>query len=59
LSAQRYQAALGKAWSANLPAATIQDLNQKLTESERRLTTQEGLLRRPWYKHMIYVPGVY
>jgi len=59
LSAQRYQAALAKAWSANLPAATIQDLNQKLTESERSLTTQEGLLRRPWYKHMIYAPGVY
>ena len=28
-------------------------------ESERRLTTPEGLLRRPWYKHMIYAPGVY
>jgi N-acetylated-alpha-linked acidic dipeptidase len=28
-------------------------------ESERRLTTPEGLLRRHWYKHMIYAPGVY
>ena len=28
-------------------------------ESERRLTSPEGLLRRPWYKHMIYAPGVY
>ncbi|MGH9736428.1 MAG: transferrin receptor-like dimerization domain-containing protein, partial [Candidatus Acidiferrales bacterium] len=26
---------------------------------EHDLTTQEGLLRRPWYKHMIYAPGVY
>jgi N-acetylated-alpha-linked acidic dipeptidase len=34
-------------------------LNQKLMETERRLTTPEGLLRRPWYKHMIYAPGVY
>ncbi len=34
-------------------------MNEKLTESERRLTTQEGLLRRGWYKHMIYAPGVY
>jgi N-acetylated-alpha-linked acidic dipeptidase len=23
------------------------------------LTTQEGLLRRGWYKHMIDAPGVY
>ena len=57
LSAQRYQTALNKAWGAGLPAATLQDLNQKLAESERRLTTPEGLLRRPWYKHMIYAPG--
>lgn len=58
-SAERYQAALQKAWPAGLSAATLQDLNQKLIESERRLTTPEGLLRRGWYKHMIYAPGVY
>ena len=58
-SAERYQAALQKAWPAGVSAATLLDLNQKLRESERRLTTPEGLLRRPWYKHMIYAPGVY
>ena len=58
-SADRYQAALKKAWPAGLPAATMQDVNQKLMESERHLTTSDGLLRRPWYKHMIYAPGVY
>ena len=58
-SADRYQAALKKAWPAGVSAATIQYLNQKLMESERRLTTPEGLLRRSWYKHMIYAPGVY
>jgi N-acetylated-alpha-linked acidic dipeptidase len=58
-SAQRYHAALEKAWAAGLSAATLQDLNHKLMESERRLTSHEGLLRRPWYKHMIYAPGVY
>src|SRR6266851_206806 len=58
-SADRYQVALKKAWPAGVSAATLQDLNQKLKESERRLTTPEGLLRRPWYKHMIYAPGVY
>ena len=58
-SAERYQAALKKAWPAGLSAATLADLNQKLKESERRLTSPQGLLRRPWYKHIIYAPGVY
>ena len=58
-SAERYQAALKKAWPVGLPAATLQDLNQKLMESERHLTSSDGLLRRPWYKHMLYAPGLY
>jgi N-acetylated-alpha-linked acidic dipeptidase len=58
-SAARYQSALKKAWPAGVSAATLADLNQKLKESERRLTAPDGLLRRSWYKHMIYAPGVY
>ena len=34
-------------------------LNQELIESERRLTNADGLPRRPWYKHLLYAPGVY
>ena len=30
-----------------------------LVESERRLMSDAGLLRRPWYRHMIYAPGIY
>ncbi len=59
LTAQRYQTALDKAWGAGLSDAALQDLNRGLMASERRLTTEEGLPRRPWYKHMIYAPGVY
>jgi N-acetylated-alpha-linked acidic dipeptidase len=58
LSAERYQkstAALRRA-AANANFAT---LNQLLLQSERRLTLEEGLPRRPWYKHMIYAPGWY
>ena len=59
-AAQHYHDALGKAWAAgNIPSTTLEDLNRKLMESERRLTTQEGLPHRGWYKHMIYAPGVY
>jgi N-acetylated-alpha-linked acidic dipeptidase len=59
MAAQRYQDALRKAWPAGIPADTLASLNQKLMQSERRLTSEEGILRRGWYKHMIYVPGVY
>ena len=58
-SAERYRTAVQKAWPAGISAAKLADLNQKLMESERRLITPEGLLRRPWYKHMLYAPGVY
>jgi len=58
-SAQRYQAAVNKQWSDGVSAAVVHDLNRKLVDSERRLTSNEGLLRRPWYRHMIYAPGVY
>jgi N-acetylated-alpha-linked acidic dipeptidase len=40
-------------------ASTLATLNHELMESERRLTNSEGLPRRPWYKHLLYAPGVY
>jgi len=60
-SARRYQEALQKAWASSqgVPPAMLADLNQKMMESERRLTDDAGLPRRSWYKHMIYAPGVY
>lgn len=40
-------------------AGLVASVNRKLIESERRLTSTEGLLRRPWYRHMLYAPGIY
>ena len=40
-------------------ASSLQALNQQLIESERKLTNNDGLPRRPWYKHLLYAPGVY
>jgi N-acetylated-alpha-linked acidic dipeptidase len=34
-------------------------LNARLIESERTLTSNDGLPRRPWFKHLLYAPGVY
>jgi N-acetylated-alpha-linked acidic dipeptidase len=48
------QAALGQE-----DAQWLHALNEQLIESERKLTSDDGLPRRPWYKHLIYAPGVY
>ncbi len=60
-SAERYSKALATAQEklGQVPVAQLASLNQKLIESERRLTNPDGLPRRPWYKHLIYAPGVY
>ena len=42
-----------------LARASLQEVNAKLIESERKLTSPEGLPGRPWYKHQIYAPGAY
>ena len=34
-------------------------MNELLIRSERVLTSPDGLPRRPWFKHLIYAPGVY
>lgn len=34
-------------------------LDQLLYTTERRLTSEQGLPRRPWYKHLLYAPGYY
>jgi N-acetylated-alpha-linked acidic dipeptidase len=60
-SADRYQKALAKTESAlsETQEETLHTLNAKLIDSERKLTNDDGLPRRPWYKHLLYAPGVY
>jgi N-acetylated-alpha-linked acidic dipeptidase len=61
-SSERFQAALRKVQEnggAAMDHASLADLNQTLMDSERKLTTSEGLPRRPWYRHQIYAPGYY
>lgn len=61
-AAKGYQKALALAQpgfgkAANAPA--VQELNQLLLQAERRLTDPAGLPHRPWYKHLLYAPGIY
>ena len=38
--------------------ANIREINQRLYQLERNLTTEAGLPLRPWFKHLIYAPGL-
>jgi len=61
-AADRYERALTKAAAnggAALAKPEAQALNAALLQSERALTTADGLPRRPWYRHQIYAPGYY
>jgi N-acetylated-alpha-linked acidic dipeptidase len=61
-SAKHYHQALAQKQASlgdDTVAAKLGALNRELIESERRLTNADGLPRRPWYKHLLYAPGVY
>jgi N-acetylated-alpha-linked acidic dipeptidase len=54
-SSRKYDSARQKVNAAGNARA----VNAKLMESERRLIDPAGLPGRPWYRHMIYAPGLY
>lgn len=39
--------------------AAIAGINKRLYQAEQKLLSENGLPRRPWYKHTIYAPGFY
>jgi N-acetylated-alpha-linked acidic dipeptidase len=60
-SAQQLEDHLAKSrlGSHSLPSDAERKLDEAFMSMERFLTREEGLPRRPWYKHMIYAPGFY
>ena len=56
-SAQAY--AQARNTSPVLSATQKKELDLILYQTERFLTSDEGLPRRPWYKHHVYAPGFY
>ena len=39
--------------------ASLTAVNSRLAQAERALTSPAGLPSRPWYKHLLYAPGLY
>jgi N-acetylated-alpha-linked acidic dipeptidase len=61
-SAQHYSKAIqgfDASPAASSSSQSLQALNQKLIQSERKLSNPKGLPRRPWFQSMIYAPGYY
>ena len=59
-AAAAYDAALGAALQeGEVPNEARRELNRMLARAERWLVRDEGLPRRPWFRHQIYAPGFY
>lgn len=43
----------------NIAPEKLSELNTLLYKAEQELLTDNGLPRRPWYRHTIYAPGYY
>ncbi len=57
-----YRKALDRATAnggAAIAKASLAEVNQGLMESEHKLTLEQGLPGRPWFKHFVDAPGQY
>jgi N-acetylated-alpha-linked acidic dipeptidase len=55
-AADRYKAAAAKPVSDQ---AVVRSANARLIQAERQFIDDQGLPRRPWYRHLLYAPGFY
>jgi len=59
-SARRYERAVASARTALAGnAGAVRALNARLRTAELQLTDAAGLPTRPWYRHLLYAPGLY
>lgn len=57
--AYHHQLAQNHGGIASLSPEKLAALNRMIYQTERALTSAQGLPRRPWYRHQIYAPGFY
>lgn len=56
LSAEQYQEKLNR---ERLTSSNLKIVNETLIKAERAFIDPQGLSLRPWYRHVIYAPGIY
>ena len=57
--AEAYDGRVEDALAAVIDPATATELNALIIYSERMLSEESGLPKRPWFRHTIYAPGLY
>ena len=58
-SANTLDGEIRRVLESGLTRAQQAEVNQVLISTERLMTNDEGLPRRPWFRHQIYAPGFY
>jgi N-acetylated-alpha-linked acidic dipeptidase len=58
-SASHYTVARTHALSGSLATERLNSINEELTQAARKLSSDQGLPRRPWMQNLIYAPGWY
>jgi N-acetylated-alpha-linked acidic dipeptidase len=58
-AASRYEKAFNTAIAAGADAATFARVNGIVRRADQALLDDKGLPKRPWYKHLLYAPGLY
>ena len=58
-SANTLDGEIRRVLESGLTRAQQADVNQEIISTERLMTNDEGLPRRPWFRHQVYAPGFY
>jgi N-acetylated-alpha-linked acidic dipeptidase len=58
-AAAHYNTARAKAEVGPVSRDQLKTVNEQLAQTERKLTSPQGLPRRPWMRHLLYAPGRY
>jgi N-acetylated-alpha-linked acidic dipeptidase len=58
-AASRYEKAFSAAIAAGADAATLARVNGIVRGADQALLDDKGLPKRPWYRHLLYAPGLY
>lgn len=58
-AASRYEKTYGSAIAAGADAALFARVNDIVRQGDQALLDPNGLPKRPWYKHLLYAPGLY
>lgn len=58
-AAKQYEEAYSQWAGDSAGSPDLAAINRRLLRSERLLTAESGLPKRPWYQHLLYAPGFY